>query len=91
MMDAQAKLIHSRIWDLLYDYADIRDELESALDSIRSLYEDLETAVWDIGGELDTIEEHLSKTSRSLKSFRGSDAADTLPPEKEEEEALPWN
>ena len=36
MMDSQAKLIHSRIWDLISDYADIRDELEDAVLNCRS-------------------------------------------------------
>lgn len=31
MTDTQSKVIHSRIWDLISDYADIRDELEDAL------------------------------------------------------------
>lgn len=89
MMDVQSKLIHDRIWDLISDYADIRDELEDALDSIRILYGDLELAMDDIAGELDAIEEHLSITGRTLKRFRQAD--NTPPPEAEEEEELPWN
>ena len=89
MMDSQAKLIHSRIWDLISDYADIRDELEDALDSFRILYGDLELAMEDIADELDAIEEHLSITGRTLKQFRVTD--NTPPPEADEEEELPWN
>ena len=89
MMDSQAKLIHSRIWDLISDYADIRDELEGVLYSIRILYGDLELAMEDIADELDVIEEHLSTTGRTLKRFRISDNA--LPPQADEEEELPWN
>ena len=89
MTGTQAKLIHSRIWDLLSDYADIRDELESALDSIRILYGDLELAMEDITDELDAIEEHLSITGRTLKRFRVTD--NTPPPQADEEEELPWN
>ena len=88
MMDSQAKLIHSRIWDLISDYADIRDELESALDSIRILYADMELAMDEIADELDAIEDHISVTSRSLKRFRVPDSA--LKPEADEED-LPWN
>ena len=89
MTDTQAKLMHSRIWDLISDYADIRDELEDALDSFRILYGDLELAMEDIADELDAIEEHLSITGRTLKRFRVTD--DTPPPEADEEEELPWN
>ena len=89
MMDSQAKLIHSRIWNLISDYADIRDELEGALDSIRILYGDLELAMEDIADELDAIEEHLSMTGRTLKRFRVTD--NTQPPQTVEEEELPWN
>lgn len=88
MTDTQAKLMHSRIWDLISDYADIRDELEEALDSIRILYGDLELAMEDISDELDTIEEHLSITGRTLKRFR---IVDSTTPSEEEEEELPWN
>lgn len=89
MMDSQAKLIHSRIWDLISDYADIRDELEGALESIRILYGDLELAMEDIADELDAIEDHLSITGRTLKRFRTAD--NTLPSRTDEEEELPWN
>ena len=89
MMDSQAKLIHSRIWDLISDYAGILDELEDALDSIRILYGDMELAMEDIADELDAIEEHLSITGRTLKRFRITD--NTLPPQADEEEELPWN
>ena len=89
MTGTQAKLMHSRIWDLISDYADIRDELESALDSIRILYGDLELAMEDIADELDAIEEHLSITGRTLKRFRVTD--NTPPPQADEEEELPWN
>ena len=89
MMVSQAKLIHSRIWDLLSDYADIRNELEGALDSIRILYGDLELAMEDIADELNAIDEHLSITGRTLKRFRVTD--NTSPPKADEEEELPWN
>lgn len=89
MTDTQANLIHCRIWDLISDYADIRDELEGALDSIRILYRDLELAMEDIADELDAIENHLSITSCTLKRFRTTD--NTPPPRAEEDEELPWN
>ena len=89
MTDTQAKLMHSRIWDLISDYADIRDELEDALSSFHILYGDMELAMEDIFHELDAIEEHLSVTGRTLKRFRVTD--NTTLPEADEEEELPWN
>lgn len=89
MIAAQTKLIHSKIWNLISDYASIRDELEDALCSIRILYGDLQLAMDDIANELDAIDEHLSKTGHTLKRFRATD--NTTQPEADEEEELPWN
>ena len=89
MTDTQAKLIHGRIWDLISDYADIRDELEGALDNIRILYGDLELAMEDISDELDSIEEHLSVTGRTLKRFRITDNA--TPHDRPHTETFPHN
>ena len=89
MTDTQAKLMHSRIWDLISDYADIRDELEDALSSFHILYGDMELAMEDISNELSDIEEHLGTTSRTLKRFRITD--NTTLPTVDEEEELPWN
>ena len=89
MMDSQTKTILSRIWDLISDYADIRNELEGALDSIRILYGDLELAMEDIADELDAIEDHLTVTGRSLKRFRIPD--NTSLPDADATEALPWS
>ena len=90
MIDAQTKLIHSRICDLLSDYADISEELVGALESFRILYSDLELTMEDISNELSDIEEHLGKTSRTLKRFRTT--GNTMPHKTdEEEEELPWN
>ena len=35
MTSTQSRLIHDRIWDLISDYANIRDELEDALNDFR--------------------------------------------------------
>ena len=43
----------------------------------------------DISDELDSIEEHLSVTGRTLKRFRITDNA--TPHDAAEEEELPWN
>lgn len=92
MMDTQAKLAHSRIWGLLSDYADIRDELDDAFCSIRLLYEELGSALDDIGSELEDIEAHILSVSGSLRRFRGNDTPEATPSGQEDDmEGLPWN
>ena len=91
MMDTQAKLIHAKIWDLLSDYADIRDELEDAFGSIRLLYEELDLALTDIGDELDDIEAHISSVSRSLRRFQCPGDQNTPVSKQDIREELPWN
>lgn len=85
------KLLLSDVFDLLSDYADIRDELDDALTEIRILCDEMELAMSDISDELDRVEEHISGCSRRLRKFRGMDpvkdelpfkAAPALPPDK---------
>ena len=70
MADKQDKNRHADIWNLLYEYADIRDELEDTLTSIRLLHEEMECAMVDITEELEHLHEHLAKCSERLIRFR---------------------
>lgn len=70
MTDKQDKNRNASILDLLYEYADIRDELEDALLSFRELHADIEYAVEDITDELERLQEHLTKCSERLMRFR---------------------
>lgn len=65
-------LQHAEIWDLLTEYADIRDELEDTLDSFSYLKADIELALEDITDELNQLQEHLNTCSARLKRFRPS-------------------
>ena len=69
-MDKQDKNRHADIWELLYEYADIRDELEDTLASFRLLHEEMECAMVDITEELELLHEHLAKCSERLIRFR---------------------
>lgn len=60
------------IWDLLDEYADIRDELEDTLQSFEILQFEMVSAMEDIQDELDQLKEHLSKSSSRLIRFKGS-------------------
>ena len=70
MADKQDKSRHADIWNLLYEYADIRDELEDALLSFRELHAEIEYAMEDITEELENLQEHLAKCSERLRRFR---------------------
>ena len=70
MADKQDKNQHADIWNLLYEYADIRDELEDALLSFRELHAEIEYAMEDITDELESLQEHLTKCSGKLMRFR---------------------
>lgn len=92
MTNAQAKLIHDQIWDLLSNYADIRDELEDALGSIHLLYEELEIALEQIGDDLYDIEAHIDSVSGSLRRFQCVDTQNNAVSKQETtQEELPWN
>ena len=70
MAEKQDKNRHADLWNLLYEYADIRDELEDALLSFRELHAEIEYAMEDITDELENLQEHLTKCSGKLMRFR---------------------
>lgn len=70
MADKQDKGQNANIWNLLYEYADIRDELEDALLSFQELHAEIEYAMEDITEELERLQEHLTKCSERLMRFR---------------------
>lgn len=70
MMDKQDKNRHADIWNLLYEYADIRDELEDTLTSFRLLHEEMECAMVDITEQLEHLYGHLAKCSERLIRFQ---------------------
>lgn len=70
MVDKQDKKRHNNIWDLLYEYADIRDELEDTLLSFKELHAEIEYAMEEITDELENLQEHLAKCSERLVRFR---------------------
>lgn len=60
------------IFDLLEEYADIRDELEDTMQSFEILASDIGLAMDDIRDELETLQEHLDRCSNRLIRFRGA-------------------
>ena len=61
---------HEEIWDLLNDYADIRDELEDTLMSFQMIYEEIGFAIQDISDELTALNEHLQSCDNRLMRFK---------------------
>lgn len=59
------------VWELLEDYADIRDELDDALQLFEILQFELTSALDDIQDELDNLNSHLEECSSRLRRFKG--------------------
>ena len=70
-MKEEEKAKTDNIWDLLYDYADIRDELEDALLTFECIHAEVESALEDLRDELENVQEHLEASSKHLHRFRG--------------------
>ncbi len=70
MESRHTKTSHEEIWGLLNDYADIRDELEDALQTFQVLQEDIEFAMEEITEELAALNEHLQACDSRLMRFR---------------------
>jgi len=86
MLSAIDKMRHSQIWDLLGEYADIREHLEDLFHSLCMIQSLLEAELNDISDEFDDLQEELN--SCSLKLFRFKNPASAL---REEESPFPLN
>lgn len=58
------------IWDLLGEYADIRDGLEDTLQSFQILHYEISCAMDDISDDIGELEGHLAKCRRRLMRFK---------------------
>ena len=86
MLSAIDKMRHSQIWDLLGEYADIREHLEDLFHSLCMVQSSLEAELNDISDEFDDLQEELN--SCSLKLFRFKNPGSVL---QEEESPFPVN
>ena len=64
------KALHDTIWGLLFQYADLRDELSGVLLSFQLMYEDIRNSMEGIQSEMDELEEHLEACSQQLQGFQ---------------------
>lgn len=61
----------SSIWELLNEYADIRDGLEDTLQSFENLQFEVTSALEDIQDEIDTLKEHRQYAAPGLSGSNG--------------------
>ena len=58
------------VWDVFEKYADIRDELEDAMETFSSSMEDIQVALMDLDDELEEIRSHLSQCDKVFRRFK---------------------
>lgn len=69
------KALHDSVWGLLFEYADLRDELSGVLLSFELLYVDIQDHMEGIQCEMDSLKEHLEACSRKLQGFHVQDGS----------------
>lgn len=77
MLTAIDKMRHAQIWDLLSEYAAIREHLEDTFHSMCSLRMSFELELNDLSDDLDSLQEELSDVSLKLFRFKGHAPDDT--------------
>ena len=83
MLSAIDKVRHAQIWNLLYEYGDIRDQLEDLFNSLHLLQQSIEVELDDLSEEFDDLQERLTSVSGKLFLFKN--------PEPREPEELPFD
>ena len=58
------------LWDVLDNYADVRDELDDVLQSFSMAQYELQCAMDDINGELEAIQGHLAECDRVFRRYK---------------------
>ena len=65
------------VWDVFNNYADIRDELEDAMESFSFFMEDVQTALMDLNDELEQIRSHLTECDKVFRRYKVQNPKDT--------------
>lgn len=58
------------LWEVLNEYADVRDELQDILESFSILIDDINLAMGDISEDLDRIYKHLSECDSTFRRYK---------------------
>lgn len=64
------RIRHAQIWDLLDQYADIRDQLEDVLSSMQVLQFQFAADLEDLSADFDDLSAQIARCSHSLIRFR---------------------
>ena len=83
MLSAIDRMRHAQIWNLLYEYADIRDQLEDLFNSLHVLQQSIEVELDDLSTEFDDLQERMNSVSGKLFRFKN--------PEPQAPEELPFD
>ena len=83
MLSAIDRMRHAQIWNLLYEYADIRDQLEDLFNSLHLLQQSIEVELDDLSEEFDDLQERMNSVSGKLFRFKN--------PEPQDPEELPFD
>lgn len=83
MLSSIDRIRHSQIWDLLDQYADIREHLEDILYSMQMLQSQMLSDLEDLSDDFDDLTEEIGNCSKKLIRFKTSPdpSASEYPPE----------
>lgn len=70
MLSSIDRMRHSQIWDLLGQYADIRDHLEDVLYTLQMLQSQLVSDLDGLSDDFDDLTEEIDSCSKNLIRFR---------------------
>lgn len=58
------------VWDVFEEYADVRDELESTMDTFEYIQAEMEYAIEDITSDLQSIKKQLRECDKVFRRFK---------------------
>jgi hypothetical protein len=72
------------VWDVFEEYADVRDELESLMDTFEYIQAEMEFAIEDINNDLQSIKKQLRECDKVFRRFKVQRANMSPSPPKED-------
>lgn len=64
--------LHNSIWELLFKYTGLRDELSGLLLSFQLMHEEMRNAMEEIEDEMEELEKHLEICGSELQGFHAA-------------------
>lgn len=92
MLSSIDRMRHSQIWDLLNQYADIREHLEDILSSMQMIQSQMLSDLNDLSVDFDDLAAEIGSCSKSLIRFQTAPdpPVPAYPPEPGQTEELPF-